>query len=169
MSAWMVNKEHIDVLVSGAVAFKLVEPTDAEQTGKMMWAENLASINYRYPDTIDDTTNIPGPCEFEGIETVAAYTFEPRSIEDPAFLLKQLHCYDYQSCEHHEWKQSNSFALVEQMIAKVEEITGKTAEDLSNTPAYNASAWGVDSDEHGKLILTSAEFSAYCARMREVA
>ena len=58
----------------------------------MLWAENLNSIESRYPDTID-SHEYPGPCDFEGAETVAEYRFRA-SFPTESDALKVLRLID---------------------------------------------------------------------------
>lgn len=169
MSAWMVTQEHVDVLVSAAVAFKLIEPDQATETGRMLWSENLESINYRYPDTVENTDHIPGPVDFDGAATVAEYVFTPRSVEEPHFIVKQLDCFAYQSCEHPGWEDSGARDLCDAIAMTIANTLHEGPEVMRDHPTYNAAAWGVDLDEHGELILTQADFSAFMRRMREAA
>lgn len=97
MSAWVVEKGHIDVLVNGLVQHGLVEPRDMQATGQMLWKENYRSVNYRY-------------CERK---RTPAYT--PAVTEasiDPRHLLKAVECYEYQSCEHLGWETSPAKSLM---------------------------------------------------------
>ena len=93
MSAWIVSKAHIDVLVAAAqkLAGELAGGPDA--LGQMLWEENHKSINYRY----DKRDSAP------------RYKFEQPTVElSPAFVLKQIHFYEYQSCEHLAWEGSEA-------------------------------------------------------------
>lgn len=97
MSAWIVSKGHIDVLVNGLAAYGLITPVDMNAVGQELWAENHASVNYRY----DEST----PTPHYSAEAVEA---EPL----PHHLIAAVHCYDYQSCEHPGWDQSRARKLV---------------------------------------------------------
>lgn len=136
MSAFMVSKKHIDLLVRTAYAgpttngkqggygqqpwyrpyFKGESQWQVEQCdaiGEMLIKENLSSIHARYPDTITDPESTPGP--------VDQYWLEPYTLADPFFAkrltaieaLKALDCYEYQSCEHPEWEQSEAHEFCE--------------------------------------------------------
>lgn len=70
----------------------------AEQTGQMLWAENVRSVNHRYAE--------------EDWEEV--YQFERLGLNvDPVVVLDALSCYEYQSCEHPEWHKSEAKAFCE--------------------------------------------------------
>jgi hypothetical protein len=117
MSAWIVSKAHIDALVSIA---KLTRDshypfTDDELTtmGKMLWQENVNSINYRYPDT-QEGGDYPGPADFNA-DYVPDYVYVATKPLPAAQLVKALSCYEYQSCEHPNWRSSAAFALCHEM------------------------------------------------------
>src|ERR1035437_9278524 len=109
MSAYIVSKAHIDALITAAGSVNYAEHNSglswyvhhelsysdrerASEVGAMLWAENLTSINYRYPDTVEDTSNCPGPVGF-GPETVDEYTFRPTARLSVVTVLKAIACY----------------------------------------------------------------------------
>lgn len=143
MSAFMVSKEHIDALVTAAstpadyhhsngglswywgegrehhAMLRYGDCDEQNRVGAMLWAENLKSINARYPDTIDGE-NIPGPADFSPAEIVI-YEFEqlPGNV-DPLVVLDALSCYEYQTCEHgDEWRASEAHAFCEYLRDKM--------------------------------------------------
>lgn len=145
MSAWVVSKAHIDVLVSALAEFKVRHDlgADAKAIGPALWRENVASVAYRYDlATRDDERK----GELDGYNAdIAAY--EPRELLEmkPGPLLRVVDCYEYQSCEHPGWEGSPSakaMALLTYAIAK--RLAGA---------AYEAAPWGVD---------TEAELSTVC-------
>ena len=129
MSAFEVDPTHIDVLISAALVgdhygplswyhgeipetlpgealpshedyLERLRTTKREVTrdnagmwGALLVAENRRSVNHRY-----DEDELEEPYEF----TQYAGTFNPVAI------LKALDCYEYQSCEHPEWKASEA-------------------------------------------------------------
>ena len=129
MSAFEVDHTHIDVLISAALIrqhgdtlswyhgeipqtapgealpshgdyLAALDKTRREVTsdnagmwGALLTAENRRSVNHRY-----DEDEIEDPYEF----TRYAGTFSPVAI------LKAISCYEYQSCEHPEWKTSEA-------------------------------------------------------------
>lgn len=132
MSAFMVSKEHIDALVATALhgprdnskpggygqgrwfaPYFGDEPTaqqltiqNASELGDMLVKENLSSIHYRYPDTINNPENTPGPCE---AYWMVDYVFPPQTKAlSIVQCCKALACYEYQSCEHPEWRNSTA-------------------------------------------------------------
>lgn len=62
--------------------------------GAMLWAENVRSVNHRYAEE----------------EWEQPYQFkELRGVPSPVAVLKALDGYEYQSCEHEEWEDSESY------------------------------------------------------------
>ena|SRR6185437_1429461 len=150
MSAYMVTKIHIDRLLA-TVAH---DPTDAnrkcgrdwlrsyfynephhnnnlDSIGQMLAAENLTSIHYRYPDTVGNDDNVPGPNEPYWLEP---YTF-PQTTKPLTCIqaLKAIDCYEYQSCEHPEWLTSEAKRFCEQLRKHF----------VGCLPGYDRAVWGV--------------------------
>ena len=154
MSAWIVSREHIDTLVTAAVALKIVgdDETDRgilggtgsamDRAGQLLWSENLESVAYRYPN---DTGNgdRPGPCSFTD-DQAGAYTFTARPTEDLAVIAKAAACLDYQSCEHPGWNLSLARAIVGDILEAIATRTGLAPDLLNNLPGYDAAPWGID-------------------------
>jgi len=124
VSAFVVSKATIDVIVAAMVRLGLIEFDQADQTGQMLWNENYASVNYRYSD---DSAAPP-------------YVFPPMSIpkahEDPALVLKQVHCLNYQSCEHKEWESSRAKALLVELECSLARV-------LAQKLGYDKHPWGI--------------------------
>src|SRR6516162_2833567 len=103
MSAWIVSRQHIDVMVDAAIRNGLIEPSQADEVGRMLWKENLVSVAYRYPR--DKGGKRPGPTDFRDAD-VETYTFTPLpkeivdvwNLNPDAALAKTVGCYEYQSC-----------------------------------------------------------------------
>lgn len=182
MSAWVVSKSHIDLMVQAAIA----GPTDGSWTrpgeafswyhdhkrheiapyaeigeesghrelvppsvlGQRLVSECVASVHGRYPDTDPDVGDLPGPIDayymgpyvFEPVVKSAAIMLTagfPSAVEKPAtiaVIAKQISCYEYQSCEHDEWRESEAYAFCEAMNAAL----------LHSLPGYEAAPWGFD-------------------------
>jgi hypothetical protein len=154
MSAWIVSKAHIDALVSAAMAqgdtfywydadgnhsheLTYTDTERANQVGRMLWAENLASINALYVDTVENPGNCPGPVSFNGPETVEVYKFVRTHKLTPVQILKAIDCYEYQSCEHAGWKTSEAHQFCEALEVRM----------VSSLPGYNEARWGLDEDD----------------------
>ena len=128
MSAWIVSKQHIDLLVA---ASKEVVP---DVLGQMLWDENHKSVNYRYTET----------------KPTPSYTFtaRPNKVINPVVVLKQLACYEYQSCEHAGWEDSKAYKFCQMLKAELLATfsTPMTEEMVCALPEYNAAPWGVGND-----------------------
>jgi hypothetical protein len=112
MSAWIVSKPHIDCLVQSGIEREMIRPNEADEFGRMLWAENLASIHYRYPDTVEGGMH-PGPNDFHP-DQIDEYVYEPMdgpagiSLSVPGVVNSAAACYDYQTCEHPEYEGSKA-------------------------------------------------------------
>lgn len=147
MSAFVVSKKHITMMVETALdgtkecggpnwkLFSLRLPLgilDANMLGQALIEENLKSIHARYPDTVEDPENTPGP--------IAQYCHE--SYKHPHVTtrltaveaLKAIICYEYQSCEHDEWNESAVKEFCDRLKHKL----------IGVLPGYEAAPWGID-------------------------
>lgn len=122
MSAWIVSKAHIDVLVTGLVRSEVVasEGLTPDQLGQALWEENHRSVNYRYGE---DT---PTP----------EYRHEAHDVS-PVVLLKQIGCYDYQSCEHPGWIDSDAKRWSGKLYLL---LAGRVD---THTAEYDEAPWGI--------------------------
>lgn len=146
MSAWTVSSGHIDVLVHAMAQYGVVPPdlgaAGFRELGQRLWHENYKSVNHRYRE---DT---PTP------------RYELRTTEatlDPVVVLKAASCFDYQSCEHPGWPDSEAHDLVSALRTAIleqhpdlgEEVTGPFGEThrYETLPAYERAPWGVETLE----------------------
>lgn len=159
MSAFVVSKRHIDALVTAGLSLpqnygpmgwtipappaeaayqrgaawgpaaqseyeahhRTLRRTDAGRVGAMLWAENERSVNHRYDE--------------EGIEEPYVYQrYKGAPDLSPTVVLKLISCYEYQSCEHPEWKQSEAFAFCQSLRKAV----------IGELAGYDAAPWGID-------------------------
>ena len=125
MSAWIVSKHHIDVLVDGAVRLGVIYPEDRLIVGRMLTNANKKSIRTRYG--YDD----------EGAARVKTYRYSPSGhpISDVA-LYKQVGCYDYQTCEFDGYEKSEAYKFVHKMQDALAPIGYLS-------PGYDEAPWGV--------------------------
>jgi len=146
MSAWTVSHGHIDVLVNAALQYGMV--SDDLDTlialGDELWAENYASVNYRY----DETDKSP---DYNPVVTSLPLA--------PLAVLKAISCYEYQTCEHPEWKTSTAKAVVDSIQRAAESRLsakqtktirsrfGETVPAYKESDEYDAQPWGFDSLE----------------------
>jgi hypothetical protein len=134
VSAWMVSKAHIDVLVQGLAESETVTDVDPDELGRILWRECLASVAYRYPN--DGDGERPGPVDFRDND-VETYTYRrPAKKVGLGGLMTAIECYDYQSCEHPGWTTSQARAWVLDLHARL-----KDAGSTSN------GQWGYDEED----------------------
>ncbi|MFD4407730.1 hypothetical protein ACFWPH_33695 [Nocardia sp. NPDC058499] len=97
MSAFIVGNEHIDILVNAiaqyGVAGQGAGRTVFRNLGQMLWDENVCSVDYRYREDNPRSRYVLHTTEGE---------------LDALAVLKAAHCYEYQSCEHPEWDDSQA-------------------------------------------------------------
>lgn len=106
MSAWLVSKEHIDLLVTAALTWEYAVPEKADEIGRSLWLECLASLQYCYP--ADVSGDRPGYDDSD--EAIGEYEFEPMDGRmDPELVLNAIRSLQYQSCEHPGWKTSEAY------------------------------------------------------------
>lgn len=127
MSAWIVSKEHIDYMVAAMRKYDTHGSKDwnSDKVGQMLWDENHASVAHRYSNRAVD--ELPGaPME--------TYAFTPpKRALDPAVVLKQIACYEYQSCEHDGWKESEAH----KWCKLLQELC------IYALPGWDAAPWGI--------------------------
>lgn len=90
----------------------------------MLAMENWASINHRYPDTVGHPENAPGPIDCYWLD----YSYSnPRYKMTAPEALQAISCYEYQSCEHPGWHDSEAArfcdALRKSCIAQLDGIS----------------------------------------------
>lgn len=138
MSAFIVDKRHIDYLVKAALELgegyatydgERVTRFNATSVGSKLWAENIASVRYRYCNSEWD--DMPGP-----VPTPSAvdYGYQDPGLEiDPIVTLSAIRCYEYQSCEHDEWEASASKRFCEELMYFA----------ISSLPGYDEEPWEI--------------------------
>jgi len=142
MSAFVVSKTHIDLLIAVAVnGPKGIDPFDwlgpyfrnrqvsrdydtdyMSELGEMLTAENYRSVDYRYRE---NQNALREPYQFQ-----EHYGRQLTVVE----ALKALSCYEYQSCECDDWEKSAACdfcgALRSSLIAAL--------------PGYRQAAWAIE-------------------------
>lgn len=153
MSAYVVSRRHIDVLVSLALhgpsgvpvspaaskvcAGAQVSPGDGvwhppdsrspDDLGALLIAANVGSVAYRYPGDAPD--ELPGPVERYYLEP---YTYaRPDVRPSPVEGLAALDCYVYQSCERPDWETSEACRLVDRLRDRL----------IHRLPGYSEAPW----------------------------
>jgi len=152
VSAWIVEDEHITVLLNAIRQFWASQALvisewelDLQRIGQMLWEENHRSVNHRY----DEDTPTP--------------RYQLRWIEGelhPVAVLKAIGCYEYQSCERPDWQASDACKLCQLLtraiLAHHPELgtpvpsrysPGGTEPAYRHHPAYQAAPWGYSQAE----------------------
>lgn len=154
MSAFTVDTAHIDTIVNAMRQYAGVPvPTGAERNiGQMLWDENFASVNYRYRE--NESAPVYAP----------TLTDEPLS---PIAVLKALDCYEYQSCEHPGWEESDARKLcdaIRGIIFTDHPDWGQTVNRYgydqrryTMLPEYGAAPWEVTSLDQVAAVIVKAE------------
>lgn len=137
MSAYVVGQNHIDALVTFAVARSVsywcplsktrvtISASNAEVVGQMLLDENVVSVCHRYGDAITPQEK----------NAAAAYRFrwwhEPLGVVQ---VLKAINCLSYQSCEHPGWEGS----LPQRILREIKESA------IRSLPGYEAADWEME-------------------------
>jgi hypothetical protein len=103
---------------------------EAIKIGQMLWDENILSICYRYPDCQDKPDSMPGPIgeDFIFRECDIKLFARIKAIE----VIKAVHCYEYQACEHPEWRKSEAYRFCQALKSHY----------IHRLPGYDEAAWG---------------------------
>lgn len=124
MSAWIVSRDTIDLLVSASLQAKRqghlsgdLSLLSDDELGKLLWTENLRSVQHRYPSE---------DLELDAYEFQSVFPLPP-----DAALVKAVHYYEYQSCEHAEWSSSAAHDLCQRLIGWL----------TTRMPGYDAAPW----------------------------
>jgi hypothetical protein len=146
MSAWFVGADHVDAILTwmekdqsckcygtpwpgGGQSRNYWDDEDLTEIGKALLAANIASLRARYPDDWREMAPID----------LNAYRFE----RDPAFmrspnlavtLIKQVQCFEYQSCEHDGWPTSWARDFCKTLVSAA----------IRSLEGYEAAPWGYD-------------------------
>lgn len=90
----------------------------------MLVTENYQSVHYRY----EGASNLPGEVQDEDY----VYSRVNEKI-DPVQVIKAIDCFEYQTCEHPEWKDSEARKFCQALRGKA----------ISLLPGYDEAAWEV--------------------------
>jgi len=152
MSAYIVDKAHIDALVRAAVDRRMsywlpagargdgtpgpggiritVSRENRDAIGQLLTDANVASVAYRYDDA--SLTDLPGPTNAWWI---VPYRFNARGpILTPVQGLKALDGYEYQSCETPGWPASEAWHFCDDLRGYL----------IRALPGYEAADWTIN-------------------------
>ena len=149
MSAYMVDKAHVDALVRAAAERRMnyywepakdrtgspwvkVTHEERDRIGQLLTDQNRDSVSYRYPD--DALTDLPGPLSAWWI---LPYRYDPRGpILTPVQTLKALDGYAYQACETPDWEATEAHAICDAL----------RDEQIRHLPGYEAAEWAITAE-----------------------
>jgi hypothetical protein len=101
------------------------------QLGALLWDENIRSVDSRYREE----------------NGVGAYEHVRSSLLiDPVQVLKAADCYEYQSCEHEEWIESEAKTIIDALRDAA----------CNAMPGYDAAVWGAPEEwenENGNKVI----------------
>jgi hypothetical protein len=134
MSAFIVNQNHINALVSAMLDGHMsywdghnrvfVTRHNAEETGRILLAENVRSVNYRYRGELDDDEK----------NAAASYRFTQFARRlSPVQLIVAVHCLDYQSCETEDYENSIAWRICQAIISAA----------CHQLPGYDSAKWEI--------------------------
>ena len=146
MSAYIVDKEHIDAMLHAGLMYGKQYPVrfpiagDWDNTlelnvetvhkiGKMLWMENARSVSSRYPN--DKPGTWPGPAGLT-LDDVLSYHYQATRAITPIEGLKLIHYYRYQTCEHEGFETSDAAAFCKELEALL----------IRKIPGYEEAPWG---------------------------
>ena len=145
MSAYITDKAVVDEMVNLAIQHRvsfydnlysaeretvLLSPlTQHDEIGQHLVDAMVKSVGYRYSD--DRLTGLPGPRN--------AYWVIPYKLENmtarratPIEGIKLTQCYDYQTCEHPDYRLSSVKHFVDMLIHGL----------IARLPGYDEADWG---------------------------
>ncbi|MDR6289012.1 MULTISPECIES: hypothetical protein [Inquilinus] len=135
MSAFVVVQEHIDELVSAAIdleirarlvtdrGYRQVNHENANDFGRMLWAENIRSVIHRYR-----LSGTEEAAEYEAAVGANRFTWRP---VPPGRAAKRLACFEYQACECEDWEESLAYDFGSQMARAL----------ITKLPGYAEAPW----------------------------
>jgi len=136
MSAWIVSEKHI--LTLAYFYEKLVEETIREdqpidmkalkKTARILWSENVKSVNHRYNEnnrTLFSKNNLVLPDTNISMET----------------LTKQIHCWEYQTCEHKGYNKSKAWRMMCDLQVAI--LTYLMYKQDPHKKPYDGAKWGI--------------------------
>lgn len=132
MSAWLLNKYEIDVLVHWLHKTG-VSRALPDNLGKMLWSDNYCSIRYRYGNWNSEGKFIKRPSYTYATPKARHYPksgkfFDPEDMDQ---ALKLCHFYDYQTCEFPAYDSSRSKHMIDKLINVLEGMgADRLAENL---------------------------------------
>ena len=132
MSAFIVGNKHINAMLKAASLNRY--PGDGAHyywngesyyfngnshiIGQKLVDENYRSVNYRYTEQEE-------PEQFKSMVLHAEYT--------PVQIIKACDCYNYQSCETPDWRETEAYAI----------MTALRERAIDMLPGYDEADWNI--------------------------
>jgi|SaaInlV_200m_DNA_2_1039689.scaffolds.fasta_scaffold20198_3 hypothetical protein len=145
MSSYIVDDKTINKIVAGLQShhmrnkypslpecLRIDERDHAPLLGENMYKLNLHAVNARYPDTVENSKNLPGPCDELGNH--APYTYRNENYHGQVPLYKSIQCFLYQ-CSDGNTEDPLFIELDKFNIHLASEI-------LSSLDTYENAPWG---------------------------
>ena len=135
MSAYLVSENHIRVLTEALYKYEVPcnETLTPDEVGANLWAENAASVAYRYQEPAEELA-------YSHVMT----DWLRGLVNDPWAVLSLCRGYSYQACEHPEWEESFACKQVEALEALALQATGcTTLEAARRNPAWDKAPWSI--------------------------
>lgn len=137
MSAFIVNKAHINAMVTLAMQERLtwylgqvrreINPDNINAVGQMLLDECVHAVSCRYPD--DTVASLPG---MANAEWLIPFEWIPLCrIPTPVEAIKLTHCYHYQSIEDPDFDTTEAKVFCESLEATM----------ISKLPGYEEAPW----------------------------
>lgn len=130
MSAFICGDATFKVLALYHTSQPSLDLRAATGTARLLYAENLESVLYRYKT--DKRENYAKPEELDAV-TFADNGKLARYLRDPIAMIKIAQCYAYQSCEHDGWATSRARQIADDVVARA----------LRKLPGYDEAPWGL--------------------------
>lgn len=151
MSAWIVDRVHIDCMVT---ALHPSTQEEGDKLGRLLWIENLRSVTYRYPG--DKSNDRPGPNGL-GDREIRSYTWTRREVPD-LWILAAAHCLSYQSCEHDGWEASEAKQIVDRIEGELGPVYGDRFGRRYGVPCSAENPpWGINAAALAELAGATGE------------
>ena len=155
MSAYVVDRECIEYLIRAAQHYQLYwrwlgpngkglaadirEPSEPVRAANMLWAECVKSVQYRYPDC-ETLLDLPGHVA----DAEAGYELDHLRVcwgyIKPIEVISAARCYEYQSCEHPGWENSEAHAFIESLVRFA----------ITKLPGYKDAPWGAPAPQNAR-------------------
>jgi len=141
MSAFVVGKPHIDIMVRLAMAsgnawlastvpveWREISLDNADATGQMLVDACARSVAWRYSGDTD--SDLPGPHDRYWTRPYW-YPDSDSVLPTPLEGIKLVQCYEYQSCEHPDWDTSEAKRFCDALTRRL----------IDKLPGYGAAKW----------------------------